>query len=103
LAQGIDPELVKDNPQAGAISQLSERAKALGLAEGDIKSMALEVLQLPGVANNPQAQIQLMAEKLKIAELERKTEERYQRKLSERNNSAQEFAPIGSPLSIFGE
>lgn len=103
LTQGIDPELVKDNPQAGAISQLSERAKALGLAEGDIKSMALEVLQLPGVANNPQAQIQLMAEKLKIAELERKTEERYQRKLIERNNSAQEFAPIGSPLSIFGE
>ena len=103
LAQGIDPELVKGNPQAAAISQLSDRAKALGLAEGDIKELALEVLQLPGVANNPQAQIQLMAEKLKIAELERKTEERYQRKLIERNNSAQEFAPIGSPLSIFGE
>lgn len=103
LTQGLDPELVKSNPQAAAISQLSDRAKALGLAEGDIKELALEVLQLPGVANNPQAQIQLMAEKLKIAELERKAEERYQRKLSERNNLAQEFAPVGSPLSVFGE
>lgn len=103
LTQGIDPELVKDNPQAGAISQLSERAKALGLAEGDIKSMALEVLQLPGVANNPQAQIQLMAEKLKIAELERKAEERYQRKQQAAADLPKESMPVGSPLSVFGE
>lgn len=103
LTQGIDPELVKDNPQAGAISQLSERAKALGLAEGDIKSMALEVLQLPGVANNPQAQIQLMAEKLKIAELERKAEERYQRKQQAAADLTKESMPVGSPLSVFGE
>lgn len=103
LAQGIEPELVKANPQAAAINQLSERAKALGLAEPAIKAMALEVLQLPGVADNPAAQIQLMAEKLKIAELEKKSADRYQRKLAERASLVPEAAPIGSPLSIFGE
>ena len=55
------------------------------------------------MANNPQAQIQLMSEKIKIAELEKKAEERFQRKLAGRDSLAPDPAPIGSPLSIFGE